>query len=169
MIEQELCVCVCVFHESHQAQQRVVQYSRYPLLLSCNTEAHQALYVVGCTLLFFPSPHICFLLWHSPPVRLRVFPSSLSDSGPLRDCFPGSEQRTPRAGSSAYHTCCKIKGHSWKPRIMGEVKLYFLSFYFVFDHPIWPTSTCTPTPPHACTQVLFFNKGSYGMMGVEVW
>lgn len=120
---------------THTRHQKVLSISSVLFIMLC-AGAHQALYVVGCTGQFFSIPtHLLFALAFTSGVRLRVFPSSLSDSSPHRDCFPGSEQRTPRAGGSAYHTCCEIKGHSWKPRIMGEVKKYFLSFCFVFDHP----------------------------------
>lgn len=99
-------------------------------------------------LVIFSIPaHLLFAQRSPPDSGLECFPSSLSDSSALGDCFPGSERHAARAGGSAYHTCCKIKGHSRRSGIMGEVKLYFLSFSFVFDHPIWPTSTRTPTQP----------------------
>lgn len=120
-------------------------------------------------LVIFSIPaHFLFARRSPPDSGLECFPSSLSDSGALCDCFPGSERHAARAGGSAYHTCCEIKGHSWKLWIIGEVKLYFLSYCFVFDHPIWPTSTCAPTPPLTkalYTQVLVFNSGSAGEGG----
>lgn len=122
-------------------------------------------------LVIFSIPaHLLFARRSPPDLGLECFPSSLSDSSALGDCFPGSERHAARAGGSAYHTCCKIKGHSWRSGIMGEVKLYFLSFSFVFDHPIWPASTLHS---HAMshyspyTQVLVFKKGSWGDGGLR--
>lgn len=101
-------------------------------------------------LVIFSIPAHLLFAWRSPPNSgLKCFPSSLPDSGALGDCFPGSEQHAARAGGSAYHTCCKIKGHSWRSGIMGGGKIiFFYSFPFVFDRPVWPATTCTPTPPH---------------------
>lgn len=93
------------------------------LPLSCSALAHQAFYVVGCTWLFFfffSIPAHLLFAWRSPPDSgLECFPSSPSDSSAPGDCFPGSEQHAARAGGSAYHTCCRIKGHSRRSGIIG--------------------------------------------------
>lgn len=122
--------------------------------------------VLGCTWLFFPSLHICFFARRSPQdsglqsVSAGAFSS---DSGATRWLpQPGSERHAARAGSSAHHTCCGIKGHSWKPGITGEVKLYFSSFLLCF----WsPHLTRTPT---AASGVSFhyWGEGVLRLVGV---
>lgn len=109
--------------------------SSLPFIVSCSGPSaflcgwlHLVIFSIPCTFAFFAR--------RSPPHSgLECFPSSLSDSGTLGDCFPGSELHEAQTGGSAYHTCCRIKGHPWKPGIMGGGKNYiFYPYPFVFDH-----------------------------------
>lgn len=84
-------------------------------------------------LVIFSIPAHLLFAWRSPPDSgLECFPSSLSDSAALGDCFPGSERHAARAGGSAYHTCCRIKGHSRRSGIMGGGKIIFFILFLLF-------------------------------------
>lgn len=75
---------------THTRPQKVLSISSV-LFIILYAGAHQALYVVGCTLLFCSIPtHLLFALALTSGVRLRVFSNSLSDSSPHRDCFPAN-------------------------------------------------------------------------------
>lgn len=114
---------------------------------------------------FSTRAHLLFA-HHSPPQTqgLECFPSSLSDSSALNDCFPGSERRSRASGQfSIPHRLPDQRSFSEALGIIGEeVKFDFLSFFFCFCAS-WPTEAHTNSqcsPPQ--TQVLVFKRGKGG-------
>lgn len=99
---------------------------------------------------------------------LRVFPpAACLIAAPSMIASRDQSVGVARAGGSAYHTCCRIKGHPRRSGIIWEeVKFYFLSFLFCFGSPHDPgesphSHATSQSSPHA--QVLAFKRDEGGL------
>lgn len=102
------------------------------LPLSCSALAHQLsvwLAALGYFFIYFffappPTPipaHLLFARRSPPRLGLRVFPRQpllIAARPVIASQDQSGMQHEP--GGSAYHTCCRIKGHSQRSGIIGE-------------------------------------------------